>query len=149
MQTITELILFSDSFELLLLLMVFQVECAPTVEERVADYMLAHPERGLRRGSFITGVAVCTTHTLNDYGVTHNLFYHLENEGLLQPDNHIHLFSLHYTYLPRINSSLRAFAKAWNRHPMQSERGLSPQQLWVAGLAHYQGDTFFDPVSFK
>ena len=35
-----------------------------------------------------------------------NLFYYLESHGLLDPLNEIHLYSLHYIYIPRIKRSL-------------------------------------------
>lgn len=63
----------------------------------------------------------------------------MENEGLLDPDNTVHIFCLHYVFLPRINASIRAFRDAWNHHPMQSEGGRSPQQLWISGMAQFHG----------
>ena len=62
-------------------------------------------------------------------------------EGVLDPDNLIHLFCLHYVYTKRLNHSLREFANAWNRHPMETEHGLSLEQLWVVGLAQFGGET--------
>ena len=58
---------------------------------------------------------------------------------MLDPDNAVHLYSLHYVYLRRINHSLGEFAHAWNRHPLGTKHGLSPQQLWVVGLAQFHG----------
>ena len=54
-------------------------------------------------------------------------------------DNELHLFCLHYVYQPKINACLNMFSQAWNCHPMQSENGLSPEQLWFRGMAWYQG----------
>ena len=72
----------------------------------------------------------------------------MEDEGILNPDDGIQLFCLHYVFLARINKCLSDFVNAWNRHPMESEHGLSPEQLWVVGMAHYHGvTTTLDPVS--
>ena len=37
-------------------------------------------------------------------------------------------------FLPRINNQLAQFVSAWNRHPLRTENGLSPLQLWNRGL---------------
>ena len=60
------------------------------------------------------------------------LFHYMEDEGLLDPNNEIHMFCLHYIYLPRINSALNLFLNAWNNHPMSSEGNLS---CGLVGLA--------------
>ena len=48
----------------------------------------------------------------------------------------VHIFCLHYIYLPRINSLAR-FRTAWNNHPPSSQAQLSPNpnpnQLWIGG----------------
>ena len=73
--------------------------------------------------------------------VFYNLFYHMESCGILEPANELHLFALHYVFLPRINRNLQMFQEAYNRSPLGTERGCSATQLWIRGIlamAHSQ-----------
>lgn len=38
-----------------------------------------------------------------------NLFFYIESEGLLLRDSEMHLFALHFVYLPRIDAALEEF----------------------------------------
>ena len=58
---------------------------------------------------------------------------YLEDTNILDIDNEIHLFSLHYVFLPRLNQSLHEFIHMWNNHPLGTERNMSPAQLWMTG----------------
>ena len=79
----------------------------------------------------------------------YNIFNHLEDMFEPDVDNELHLFCLHYVYLPKINAILIMFRQAWNSHPMQSENGLTPEQLWLKGTAWYQGQsTFMSSLSY-
>lgn len=69
-------------------------------------------------------------------------FLHMEEEGLLDPSNELHLFCLQYVFIPRINESLSEFCRAWNSHPLSTESNHTPIQLWLAGC-HPQEDEVY------
>lgn len=70
---------------------------------------------------------------------------------MLNPINDAHLFALHYVYVPRINRSLKEFMAYWNHHGIRTQAGMSPHQLFVAGMLKLQNSgltamDFFDHV---
>lgn len=60
----------------------------------------------------------------------------MENEYLLNIEDDIHLFCLHYIYLARINRALEQFTEAWNNRPLSSCHNMSPIQLWIYRLGN-------------
>ena len=110
-----------------------------TENTKVADYMIA--QGGSQNCPFICGRSVhnqrierlwrdlftgCTT-------VFYNLFYFMEDNGFIDPDDTVELFCLQYVFIPRINVSLGQFISTWNYHPLRSASNKSPYQLWTVG----------------
>ena len=60
-------------------------------------------------------------------------FYFLEDVDLLDPDNILDLYVLHYVFLPVIQKQLDIFRETWARHSLRTERNRSPRQLWMIG----------------
>ena len=123
-----------------------------TENVKIARYMLECPARGISRGSFITGKSVQNQRIERLWGevgrcvVRHykNIFNFLEPEFLLDPLNEMHLFALHYVYLPRIYKALAEFTQDWNFHPLSSANNQSPRQLWHSGITRL---SIVDPAS--
>lgn len=103
----------------------------------VAQFMVQN--RGENRNSHITGRSVHNqrierlwrdvyTQVLDLF---HTLFYHLEMTGLLNPDDEIHIFALHWTFSLQLQHQLNTFKEAWNFHRLRTENGRSPYQLWL------------------
>lgn len=58
-----------------------------------------------------------------------NLFSYLEEYSFLNPLNDLHLFALHYVFIPRINRALDEFTRQYNHHPIRTEQNMTPVQL--------------------
>lgn len=78
------------------------------------------------------------------YGCAHSfytLFYAMEDAGLLDPSNEVHLYALHYVFLPRLNQHIAEFVDAHTRAPISTEHNKSPLQLWISGLLNVWNST--------
>ena len=66
-------------------------------------------------------------------------FHHLESWCNVDPQNELHLFALHFVFLPRINQTLAEFVAAWNHHLTHTSRNQSPLQIRTQDSAN-KGD---------
>ena len=106
----------------------------------VCQFMLT--ARGTNRGCHIAGSSVHNQRIERLWrdvyrcvcSIYHDLFYSMEATGLLDPNEDADLFLLHCIYLPRINRSLHEFVRAWNCHPIRTERNWTPRQIMLNSL---------------
>lgn len=106
----------------------------------VARWMLEH--HGLEFRPVITGMSVHNQRIerlwvdVHRYVLGHfrNIFIHMEETNVLDRDDELDLYALHYVYLPRIQAALDEFSSSWNSHPLSTERSLTPLQVWTSGF---------------
>ena len=70
----------------------------------------------------------------------YQIFYALEDAGLLDPTDDADLFSLHYVFLPRLNAQLETFRQSYSHHRLRGQGNRSPYQLWIEGMATLDND---------
>ncbi|KAA0721525.1 hypothetical protein E1301_Tti021148 [Triplophysa tibetana] len=71
-------------------------------------------------------------------GVYHGLFTFIESKSIIDPANELHIWALHYVYLPRINRDLRVFCRRCNNHGLRTEGFSTPVQLFVRAYLQLQ-----------
>lgn len=89
----------------------------------IAHFMFA--TRGTGRASFISGKSVHNQRVERLWrdvwiAVTskyHDVLHSLEEDGLLDISDVIHLFGVHYIFVPRLRADLVTFVGGWNNHP--------------------------------
>nr|XP_018908196.1 PREDICTED: uncharacterized protein LOC109037829 [Bemisia tabaci] len=64
------------------------------------------------------------------------IFMHLESNGVLDTDNMLDIFCLHYCYLSRIQRDLDLFVETWNNHSLRTLHGKTPNQTWLLNMLH-------------
>jgi len=100
----------------------------------IAEYMLAngrnmvtgkstHNQRVERMWKDIYEGVLCSYYVV---------FYYMEDEGLLDPLNDCHIFSLHFVFMPNINQKLSIWNEAWSNHRLRTVNS-SPRRLFLAG----------------
>lgn len=105
----------------------------------ICEEMVAHWGEG--RHSFIAGSSTsnqCIERLWRDVFrcVCHFFyftFYAMEQSGILDVENPIHIFSLHLVFTSWKNTALTEFANMFNNHRLSTEHGWTPNQIWLNG----------------
>ena len=68
--------------------------------------------------------------------VFRQIFFRMEEAGLLDPENKIHLISLYLVYQPRIQKSLDETRTSWNNHGVRTARNKTPLAMYHLSKEH-------------
>lgn len=106
----------------------------------IAQFMIDN--RGANRGRFMVGRSVHNQRLERFWGEVNrvvsayfkDLFLFMENVGILDSNDPLHITARHHIYLPRINRSVDEFVRQWNHHSLRTMESSSPLQLWTVGM---------------
>ena len=76
----------------------------------------------------------------------HGLFNHMENHGILNIDNDLHMFALHRVFEPRINNELSSWRNAHNNHALRTEHNKTPLQLWHRNIIIHSAEAQYSAI---
>lgn len=110
--------------------------------ENVRVWELMEEYRGPDRGSYLAGSSVHNQRIerlwRDVFCMVCHIYYYtfqaMEEQGILNRNDQVHLFVLHYVFRPRINRALESLTSSWNNHPIRTERNWSPIQMWTNGM---------------
>jgi len=58
----------------------------------------------------------------------------MEQTGIIDIENPIHMFALHLVFTGRINNALDEFATMFNNYRLSPEHNWTPNQIWMNGI---------------
>lgn len=61
-------------------------------------------------------------------------FIHMEESGVLDVNDLVHMYCLHYVYRPRISADLNQWRDGWNNHGIRTENYKTPLQMFISGM---------------
>lgn len=62
----------------------------------------------------------------------YQLFYFMEDEGILDPLNDLYVVVLHHVFLHKIQEKLDMWSRTWSQHRLRTAKS-APIRMWVAG----------------
>jgi len=71
--------------------------------------------------------------------IYYNLFYNLEESSILDVNSELHMFAMHFVFVPRINRHLDMWRSGYIHHQIRTAGHRTPMQLYILGLLRMRG----------